>query len=152
MPAQTAMCPAWRPITSTTITRSCDSAVVWSRSMASTQICTAVSKPKVSSVADRSLSIVFGTPTMATPSPASLLATPSVSSPPMATSASMARSAKVCFTRSTPPSTLYGLVREDPRMVPPLGSVPRSRSTFIGIVAFSTTPLQPSLNPISWSP
>jgi hypothetical protein len=38
--------------------------------MASTQICTAVSKPKVSSVADRSLSIVFGTPTTATPSSA----------------------------------------------------------------------------------
>ena len=67
MPAQAAMCPAWRPITSTTITRSCDSAVVWSRSMASTQICTAVSKPNVSSVADRSLSIVLGTPTTVTP-------------------------------------------------------------------------------------
>ena len=63
MPAHAAMWPAWRPITSTTITRSWLSAVVCSRSMASTQICTAVSKPKVSSVAERSLSIVFGTPT-----------------------------------------------------------------------------------------
>ena len=32
-------------------------------------ICTAVSKPNVSSVADRSLSIVFGTPTTRHPSP-----------------------------------------------------------------------------------
>ena len=35
--------------------------------MASTQICTAVSNPKVSSVAERSLSIVFGTPTTRRP-------------------------------------------------------------------------------------
>ena len=54
--------PAWRPITSTIITRLCDSAVVCSRSMASVAICTAVSKPKVMSVPARSLSIVFGTP------------------------------------------------------------------------------------------
>ena len=38
------------------------SAVVWSRSIASVAICTAVSKPKVMSVPPRSLSIVFGTP------------------------------------------------------------------------------------------
>ena len=68
MPDHVAMWPAWRPMTSTTITRWWDSAVVWSRSMASTAICTAVSKPKVSSVPDRSLSMVFGTPTTFTPS------------------------------------------------------------------------------------
>ena len=76
MAAQVAMWPAWRPMTSTTMARSWDSAVVCRRSMASTHTCTAVSKPKVSSVADRSLSMVFGTPTTATPSPASREATP----------------------------------------------------------------------------
>ena len=39
--------PACRPITSTTSTRMCDSAVVCSRSMASVAMLTAVSKPKV---------------------------------------------------------------------------------------------------------
>ena len=94
MPAQVAMWPAWRPITSTTITRSWLSAVVCRRSMASTQIWTAVSKPNVSSVADRSLSMVLGTPTTGTPSAARRLATPRVSSPPMATRASMPSSAE----------------------------------------------------------
>ena len=47
MPLITAIQPVWRPITSTTITRLCDSAVVCSRSIASVQIATAVSKPKV---------------------------------------------------------------------------------------------------------
>ena len=37
----------------------------------------------------------------------------------------MARSPSVPLTWSTPPSTLYGLVRDDPRIVPPLGRVPR---------------------------
>ena len=46
-PDSSAIQPAWRPMTSTTITRSCDSAVVWRRSMASDAICTAVQKPKV---------------------------------------------------------------------------------------------------------
>ena len=63
IPDITAIQPVCRPITSTTITRLCDSAVVCSRSIASVQIETAVSKPKVTSVAERSLSIVFGTPT-----------------------------------------------------------------------------------------
>ena len=69
MPAQVAMWPTWRPITSTTMTRSWDSAVVWSRSMASVAICTAVSKPNVSSVPSMSLSMVLGTPTTGSPSP-----------------------------------------------------------------------------------
>ena len=106
MAAHVAMWPAWRPMTSTTMTRSCDSAVVCSRSMASTHTWTAVSNPKVSSVADRSLSMVLGTPTTATPSAARRAATPSVSSPPMATSASMPWSASVARTASAPPSIL----------------------------------------------
>ena len=65
------------------MTRLCDSAVVCRRSIASVAICTAVWKPKVTSVPARSLSIVLGTPTTGTPSAASRAATPSVSSPPM---------------------------------------------------------------------
>ena len=47
IPLITAIQPVCRPITSTTMTRLCDSAVVCSRSIASVQIATAVSKPKV---------------------------------------------------------------------------------------------------------
>ena len=47
MPLITAIQPVWRPITSTTMTRLCDSAVVWSRSIASVAMKTAVSKPNV---------------------------------------------------------------------------------------------------------
>jgi hypothetical protein len=47
MPECRAIQPACRPITSTTSARWCDSAVVCRRSMASTAICTAVSKPNV---------------------------------------------------------------------------------------------------------
>ena len=46
-PALSAIQPAWRPITSTTMHRLCDSAVVRSRSIDSVAIETAVSKPKV---------------------------------------------------------------------------------------------------------
>ena len=88
MPACSAIQPACRPITSTTSTRWWDSAVVCSRSIASVAMLTAVSKPKVKSVPERSLSMVLGTPTTLTPRSASLVATPRVSSPPIATSAS----------------------------------------------------------------
>ena len=91
MPACVAIQPAWRPITSTTITRLCDSAVVCRRSIASVTICTAVWKPNVTSVPPRSLSIVFGTPTIGTPSRCRRRATPSVSSPPIGISASTPR-------------------------------------------------------------
>src|SRR5918997_805536 len=84
-PEWSAIQPAWRPITSTTITRLCDSAVVCSRSIASVAICTAVWKPNVKSVPARSLSIVFGTPTTFTPSSPSRRATPRVSPPPVRT-------------------------------------------------------------------
>ena len=66
-PDSRAIQPAWRPMTSTTITRSCDSAVVWSRSIASVAIWTAVQNPNVKSVPERSLSIVLGTPTTVQP-------------------------------------------------------------------------------------
>ena len=152
MPAQVAMWPAWRPMTSTTITRSWDSAVVWRRSMASVAIWTAVSKPKVSSVPDRSLSMVLGTPTTGMPRPWSLSATPSVSSPPMAIEGVDAEAARLSRQASTPPSIVNGLVRDEPRMVPPRGSVPRIASTSSGRVAPSITPRQPSRKPTSSSP
>ena len=94
MPAWRAIQPAWRPITSTTSTRWWDSAVVCRRSMASIAMLTAVSKPKVKSVPDRSLSMVLGTPTTFTPRSASLVATPRVSSPPIATRASTPSAAR----------------------------------------------------------
>src|SRR5215213_4001481 len=59
IPAWSAIHPACRPISSTTSARWCDSAVVCSRSMASMAMLTAVSKPKVKSVPERSLSIVL---------------------------------------------------------------------------------------------
>ena len=84
--------PACRPMTSTIITRLCDSAVVCSLSMASIAIWTAVSKPNVMSVPARSLSIVFGTPiTGSSWSPFRRAAAPSVSSPPIAIRPSIPR-------------------------------------------------------------
>ncbi len=152
IPACRAIQPAWRPITSTTSTRWWDSAVVWSRSMASVAMLTAVSKPKVKSVPERSLSIVLGTPTTLTPRSASLVATPRVSSPPMATSASTPASARLSLIRSTPPSILNGLVREEPRMVPPRGRIPRHSSMPSGMVTPSRGPRQPSRNPTNSKP
>src|SRR5439155_20690818 len=63
MPASSAIQPASRPMTSTTMMRWCDSAVVWILSTASVAVASAVSNPNVTSVAERSLSMVFGTPT-----------------------------------------------------------------------------------------
>ncbi len=74
--------------------------------MASDAICTAVSNPNVKSVALRSLSIVLGTPTTLTPSPASFSATPRVSSPPMAIRASARAARRFSITFPGPPSTL----------------------------------------------
>ena len=58
----------------------------------------------------------------------------------------------VSLTRSTPPSTLYGFVRDVPSTVPPRGRVPRMKSTSSGSVRSSMTPRQPSRNPTSSSP
>ena len=102
MPAQVAMWPTWRPITSTTMTRSWDSAVVCRRSMASVAICTAVSKPNVSSVALMSLSMVLGTPTMGRPSRWRSREQASVPSPPTAMIASMPSASSVACTRWSP--------------------------------------------------
>ena len=109
MPLYTAIQPAWRPITSTTITRLCDSAVVCRRSIASVAICTAVWKPNVKSVPARSLSIVFGTPTTSMPCSPSLRATPSVSSPPIAIRLSTPLASSVAAIRSAPAVLLEGV-------------------------------------------
>ena len=112
--------------------------------MASVAMLTAVSKPNVKSVPDRSLSIVLGTPTTLTPRSASLVATPSVSSPPIATSASTPSAARFSWIRSTPPSILNGLVRLEPRMVPPRGRMPRHCLIPRFMVRPSSGPFQPS--------
>ena len=78
-------------MTSMTMTRRCELAVVWSRSMASEAMLTAVSKPKVVSVPQTSLSMVLGTPTMLRPMSESIEAVRCVPLPPMHTSASRPR-------------------------------------------------------------
>ena len=108
IPACVAIQPAWRPITSTTITRLWDSAVVCRRSIASVTICTAVWKPNVTSVPPRSLSIVFGTPTIGMPSSCRRSATPSVSSPPIGISASTPRRSSVARIACRPPIAVVG--------------------------------------------
>ena len=64
-------------------------------SIASVAVATAVSKPKVTTVAARSLSMVFGTPMMGMPFCARPLAIFSEPSPPMAMSPSKRRRRKV---------------------------------------------------------
>ncbi|CAM5253268.1 hypothetical protein SBADM41S_06425 [Streptomyces badius] len=76
-------------MTSTTMTRWWDSAVVFRRSMASVATPTAVSNPNVRSVEEMSLSMVFGTPTTGIPASESMRAAVSVPSPPIGMSASM---------------------------------------------------------------
>ena len=92
--------PRVRPMTSTRITRLWASAVVVRRSMASVAICTAVSKPKVKSVAAMSLSMVLGTPTTGKPSSARRRAVRSVPSPPMTTTTSRSLASRVRRTLS----------------------------------------------------
>src|SRR5437762_2488034 len=88
-PAERAMKPACRPITSTTITRSWLSAVEWSLSIASVAVWTAVSKPNVETVPPTSLSIVLGTPTTGIPFSNNRCAMRNEPSPPIAMRASM---------------------------------------------------------------
>ena len=96
-PEFSAIQPAWRPITSTSITADATPAVLCRRSMASVAIISAVSWPKVTSVQSMSLSMVFGTPTTGTPSSDSQRAAVGVPSPPMGMSTSMPLSSRVCL-------------------------------------------------------
>ena len=124
--------------------------------MASVATCRAELKPKVRSVASRSLSIVLGTPTMGTPMSISCAAMRMLPSPPMLTTASTSSSARRSTTsreRSTrtPPSlgTAKGLPRLlVPRMVPPMGSTPRTDSAVRGRTRAPPLPRSPS-NPVS---
>src|SRR5437763_2774418 len=146
-PECSAIQPAWRPITSTTRLRWWLSAVVWRRSMASVATWRAVSKPNVMSVPPRSLSIVFGTPTIGSPSAPRRAAAPSVSSPPITISPSTSSSARFERIRSAPSSRASGLVREEPRIVPPRGRMPRTDSIVSSSDTFSIGPRQPSRKP-----
>jgi len=126
-------------MTSTTITRRWASAVEWRRSRHSVAKETAVSKPKVITVFERSLSMVLGTPTMRTPFFARALAMVREPSPPMATTASISWAARA-RTRSSVRSSSFmvpsgirvGYLRGFPRlvvpmMVPPRWVIPRTR-------------------------
>ena len=100
--------------------RLCDSAVLCSLSTASVAMATALSKPKVTSVPPKSLSMVFGMPTTGSwYSACSRAAALSVPSPPMATTASSPWATRLRTTVSGPPGTKKGLTRLVPRMVPP---------------------------------
>ena len=99
------------------------------------------------------MSIVFGTPTTGKScSSWSRAATPSVSSPPIATSASKAFSSNVRSTASTPPSSLYGFVRDVPMIVPPRGRIPETSRGPSGSSLPSTSPRQPSRTPMTSQP
>jgi hypothetical protein len=79
-------------------------------------------------------------------------ATPRVSSPPITTSASSPASAKLRRTSSTPPSTLYGFVRDVPITVPPRGSSPETSRMVSAVVSASTSPRQPFRTPTTSYP
>ena len=93
----------------------------------------------------RSLSIVFGTPITGRPcSSCSRDAAPSVSSPPIAISPSTPAASRFSAIRAGPPSSAKGLVREEPRIVPPRGRMPRTSGTPSGLLSPSSGPRQPS--------
>ena len=121
--------------------------------MASVAICTAVSKPNVTSVPERSLSIVFGHPDDAgTPCSPRRCATPRVSSPPMAMMASRRLSASVRTTWPGPRGWAKGLVLDVPRIVPPGGHDVPAPLGEQGHAWSSSTPRQPSKKPMASSP
>ena len=124
-PLYSAIQPAWRPITSTTITRSWLSAVVCRRSMASVAICTAVWKPNVKSVAERSLSIVLGTPTIRTPIGRELVRDPEGVLATDRDHRVDALGVEVVEARAHTVVGVVGLVRDVPRIVPPRAGAPR---------------------------
>ena len=102
--------------------------------------------------------MVLGTPTTRTPASYSRVAAPRVSSPPIATSASTPSAARLSLIRSTPdrPPALAlsasGLVRDEPRIVPPRGRMPRTACTSRGTVSPSSGPRQPSRKPTNSNP
>src|SRR6266550_3645650 len=80
-------------------------------------------------------------------------ATDRVSSPPIATRPSTPLPRSRLMTFSTPPSSLRGLVREVPRMVPPSGKIPRTDADVRSSMSPApSTPAQPFLIPVTWNP
>ena len=142
MPLLSAIQPAQRPISSTTITRSWALAVECSLSIASVDVETAVSNPKVMTVLARSLSIVLGTPTTGIPIAAKRLARRREPSPPTAIRTSRPRRLKLERTRpetsrtsTSPTAFLTGILNGSPlfvvpRIVPPRETMP---TTFSGV-------------------
>jgi hypothetical protein len=94
-------------MTSTTITRPCEVAVVNSRSMHSVAKSTAVSNPNVAVVLSRSLSIVLGTPMTRSPAWWRWLPIVSEPSPPTVTSASMPASANLWMSSAERSTSRY---------------------------------------------
>lgn len=115
-------------MTSTTITRWCDSAVVFRRSIASVATPTAVSKPNVRSVDEMSLSIVLGTPTTGRPASLSMRAAVSVPSPPIGISASIPKSRAMSSAFSQASRRRSRSSRDEPRIVPPRARMPLTAS------------------------
>ena len=153
IPLTTAIQPVWRPITSRTMTRLCDSAVVCSRSIASVAIETAVSSRTCSpSPRGRCRSSSGRRPPHTPCSAWRRDATPRVSSPPTATSASIPSRSMFSSTRSTPPSTRYGFVRDVPMIVPPRGRMPETSRGPSSSASPSISPRQPSRTPTTRSP
>src|SRR5580658_2930351 len=97
--------------------------------------------------------MVFGTPTTRARCSARRAATLSVSSPPIATSASRLNFSRLCSTCSTPLSSFIGLTRELPSMVPPSGRMPESLERSKGITSPSPiSPAHPLRTPNNVSP
>ena len=92
--------------------------------------------------------MVFGTPTILRPASVSRRAAVSVPSPPIAMIASMPLASSIRWMFSgPPPSPSNGLVRLEPRMVPPCFERPRTSWRWIGMKSPSTTPFQPQRKP-----
>src|SRR5438552_3862102 len=159
IPPCSAIQPACRPITSTTMARLWLVAVVWRRSSASITAATAESKPKVMAVASRSLSIVFGTPTQLIPASCNCKAVVIEPSPPTMMSASTCasfrtlRAFSITSAATTARSPAPILATKCPRFVVPI-SVPPSAMMFSVHLRSSTVkspggnnPSKPSRNP-----
>ena len=119
--------------------------------MASVAICTAVWKPKVTSVPSMSLSIVLGTPTTATPSLVELVADAEGAVAADDDEARRCRGRRgLAQARSTPSSTVRGCVREVPEdRCRPRAACPACARTSSGDVPARCTPRQPSWKPTS---
>src|SRR5574342_152874 len=96
--------------------------------------------------------MVLGTPTTFMPMSEKRLATPSVSSPPTATTAWMLWRSSVSITMRGPSGRLKGLVRLVPSMVPPSWRMPAVLSRVSRKWSSSSSPFQPSRTPTNSKP